>query len=290
MAALAGLGCALLFVLGVVGWTQVRSPGVDATLAGFDYATVKPERKSLIGALLTFLDRVVGGWALGQVSPSSRRKLRAEIARAGRSDTLTVEALVRRQSSMAFLMFVIGLFFYALTNSFLAMVLVPIGWILPRWRLRTGAKRRATDIERQLPDFLDILTVTISAGLGFRSALTRVSQRVEGAVSDEMQIALRQIELGMSRRQAFKEMKERSTAVSLNNFLTAFLQAEELGTPITGFLDAYSRELRRASGQRARSAAARANPKISIILTLVIMPAMCIFLIGSIVLVTVLKR
>jgi tight adherence protein C len=62
------------------------------------------------------------------------------------------------------------------------------------------------------------------------------------------------------------------------------LQAEELGTPLSGFLEDYSGELRRTAGQRARTAAARANPKISLILTLVIMPAISLFMIGSLLL------
>jgi len=110
-----------------------------------------------------------------------------------------------------------------------------------------------------------------------------VATLVAGPVGEEMLRALRQIEIGASRRTAFAAMRERSRSEALNAFVTAFLQAEELGAPISDFLTEYAAELRRGSAQRARAAASRANPKISLVLTLVIMPALTIFMIGAIV-------
>jgi tight adherence protein C len=261
----------------------MRDPALDHGLAATVDSGRGRGRTSLVGRLLDFLDRAVGGRVLGQLSNQSREKVRMAIARAGSPDGLTVEGLVQRQATWATLGLVGG--GLLVLNGQVLGLLAPVGgWYLPRFGLWSTGRTRTAQIERELPDFLDVLAVTISAGLGFRAALRRVATLVGGPVGDEMLVALRQIDLGASRRAAFEEMRERSAAPSLHNFVTAFLQADELGTPLSGFLEDYSGELRRTAGQRARTAAARANPKISLILTLVIMPAISLFMIGSLLL------
>jgi tight adherence protein C len=284
VALLIGLIATACFVLALRGYRLMREPSVAApylaTLAG---SSPRRQRQSLVGRLLRFLDQVIGGRVLGQMSNEARAKVRRAIARAGSPSGTTVESLVQRQATWALLGLITGLLL--LSNGVpYALALPVLGWLFPRYALWSASRRRTHAMERELPDFLDVLAVTISAGLGFRAALRRVATLTEGTVAEEMLIALRQIDLGATRRAAFEEMRERTAAPSLHAFITAFLQAEELGTPLTGFLEAYSKELRRTSGQRARTAAARANPKISLILTLVIMPAISLFMIGSLVL------
>jgi tight adherence protein C len=284
---IAAMGCTLL---ALQGYRMLRAPRLQTLgyLELIEQSSGPSGRRSLLGRLLGFLDRVVGGRVLGQLTSASRTRLREGIVRAGSPDGVTVESLVQRQATWA----LIGLLaagVLLLRGSYLGLLLPVAGWFLPRFALWSSSRRRAATIERSLPDFLDVLAVTISAGLGFRPALRRVATLVDGVVSEEMLIALRQIDLGASRRTAFEEMRDRTTAPSLHNFVTAFLQAEELGTPLSGFLETYATELRRTAGQRARTAAARANPKISVILTLVIMPAISIFMIGSLVLMAFVK-
>lgn len=287
MSFLVGLAAVAIMVLFLQGYKLLRTP--VSTGVGFQGLELAgpPQRTSLVGKLLDFLDRVVGGRVLGEVGADARAKARNLIQRAGSPDDLTVESLIRRQASWAFLGVVMAVLMFV-GGSVMGLALPVLGWFMPRIFLFFKAKERTTEIEAQLPDFLDVLSVTISAGLGFRSALRRVATLVDGPVAEEMMLALRQIDLGSSRRSAFEEMRERSSSPSLNNFITSFLQAEELGTPITGFLESYSKEMRRTAGQRARKAAAQANPKISLILTLVIMPAITLFLLGSIVLMALL--
>jgi tight adherence protein C len=278
---LAALCCAVLALQGV---RMLRSPQLQTLGYGLvEERTESVGRRSLVGRLLGFLDQVIGGRVLGQLSSGSRTKVRDSIVRAGSPEGTTVESLVQRQATWALLGLLCGGVLLAL-GSYLGLVLPVAGWFMPRFALWSTSRRRTHDVERSLPDFLDVLAVTISAGLGFRAALRRVANLVEGVVSEEMLIALRQIDLGASRRTAFEEMRDRTSAPSLHNFITAFLQAEELGTPLSGFLEVYATELRRTAGQRARTAAARANPKISLILTLVIMPAISLFMIGSLIL------
>lgn len=290
MPLVAGVAVLACYVVAIVGVRLSRDPGVggtvDASYGPYGVAGAgegRRGRRSLLGRLLVFLDRAIGGRILGQVGPAQRDKLRRAMGRAGTLGTTSVEGLIQRQASWAFLGLLAGLLLAA--NGLVVGLLLPVlGWFLPRFGVWTQGRNRTAALERELPDFLDVLSVSISAGLGFRAALRRVSGLVGGPVGEEMMTALRQIDVGSTRRQAFEEMRERTAAVSLHNFLTAFMQAEELGTPISGFLEAYSAELRRTAGQRARTAAAKANPKISLILTLVIMPALSLFMIGSLVL------
>ncbi len=284
MAFLLGLCTLATMAMALVGWRMFRDPGVAyAGAAGYSADLDSAPRRSLVGRLLSFLDQAVGGRVLGQVGGASRDKLRAVIERAGTPGGLTVEQLIRRQATWAFLGVLAGLLLLSRGTVF-GLVLPVAGWFLPRFGLWSQGRARSAAMERELPDFLDVLAVTISAGLGFRAALRRVATLVGGPVGEEMLVALRQIDLGRSRRQAFEDMRNRTSAPSLHNFVTAFLQAEELGTPLRGFLEAYAKELRRTAGQRARTAAARANPKISLALTLIIMPALSLFMIGSLVL------
>lgn len=281
MALLLGTAALAVVVMAIVGVRMVRDPGVAyAGTSAYAVESVSRERRSLVGRFLSFLDQAVGGRVLGQVSGATRDRLREAIARAGTPHGLTVEALIRRQATWAFIGGISAVLL--LTNGVLLGLLAPVaGWFLPRLGLWSQGRARTAAMERELPDFLDVLAVTISAGLGFRAALRRVSTLVGGPVGEEMLVALRQIDLGASRRQAFEDMRDRTSAPSLHNFVTAFLQAEELGTPLRGFLESYAKELRRTAGQRARTAAAKANPKISLLLTLVIMPALSLFMIGS---------
>jgi tight adherence protein C len=292
MALLAGLLATACFVAALLGYRLLRAPGEEfANLVGL----VNPEasrtpRVSLLGRLLRFLDRAVGGRVLGQMSSDAHARLRRVITRAGSPDGMTVEALVQRQATWALLGLLIWLMLFLTgnpTNALVGFLFPMLGWFLPRFGLSRATRLRTQAVERELPDFLDVLAVTISAGLGFRTALRRVATLTEGAVADEMLIVLRQIDLGATRRAAFEDLRERSAAPSLHSFVVAFLQAEELGTPLTDFLATYSTELRRTAGQRARTAAARANPKIALFLTLIIMPALSLFMVGSIVLMAI---
>ncbi|MGV9241845.1 type II secretion system F family protein, partial [Streptomyces nigra] len=132
--------------------------------------------------------------------------------------------------------------------------------------------------ERTLPDFLDVLAVVVSAGLGFRQALDRVAGRYEGPWADELRITLRQMDLGMSRRQAFAELRRRNDSEQVAMFVTALQQGEELGAPIVDTLVALAKDMRRTDAQNARRKAARAVPRATLMITTFMVPATLILL------------
>lgn len=280
MSIVLALICLALCLIALRGWSLARDPGVGAEFVEFTL-TERRVRTSLIGKLLAYLDRVIGRRAVLGSSQAARLSLQRAIAAAGQSETTTYESVIARQATWAFLGGVVAVLLLAQGVVF-GLPLPVLGWFFPRLSLWLAARRRGAEVDRELPDFLDVMAVTISAGLGFRAALLRVATMVTGAVGEEMLVVLRQIDLGTPRRVAFSDLRDRSSSRALNEFVTSYLQAEELGAPIAEFLTAYSTELRRTAGQKARTAAAKANPRISLVLTLVIMPAIALLMIGSI--------
>ncbi len=167
------------------------------------------------------------------------------------------------------------------SSPLLLVLALVVGWFGPDvWLAREGRLRQER-IERDLPDFLDILAVTVRAGLGYRAALGRVADELGGPISEEMLTALRQMELGASRRQAFLALRERSTSESLASFIAAQLQAEELGVPLSEALNDIADDMRRTAHQNARRRASRAAPRVSLIVTTLIVPGAMILILVS---------
>ena len=111
-----------------------------------------------------------------------------------------------------------------------------------------------------------------------------MAESLGGPVGEEMLVALRQMELGASRREAFEALRERNASEQLTSFVAAQLQAEELGVPLSEALNDIASDMRRAAHQAARRRAARAAPRVSLVVTSLIVPGTMILIIASIVL------
>jgi tight adherence protein C len=165
------------------------------------------------------------------------------------------------------------------SSPFMSLLLVGLLLGYPEYWLIVQAQRRQRQIERDLPDFLDILAVTVSAGLSFRQSLDRVSETLTGPLAEELRRALRRMDVGVRRRVAFVELRDRNPrSATMGMFTTAILQAEELGAPLTETLNQLARDMRREFAQQSRRRAARAIPRVSLIITMVIMPALVVLL------------
>jgi tight adherence protein C len=166
----------------------------------------------------------------------------------------------------------------------IAFMAIVAGWFGPDILLSRAGRLRQERIERDLPDFLDILAVTVRAGLGYRSALQRVAESLGGPAGEEILTALRQMDLGATRRDAFLALRSRNDSDSLSTFVGAQLQAEELGVPLSEALNDIALDMRRAAAQDARRRAARAAPRISLIVTTLIVPGSIILILASMIL------
>jgi tight adherence protein C len=155
-------------------------------------------------------------------------------------------------------------------------------WLAPDvWLSRTG-RRRQERIERDIPDFIDVLAITVRAGTGYRAALHRVSLALSGPVPEEVLATLRQMDLGATRREAFQALRERNDSRTLDNFVAAQLQAEELGVPLADALANIASDTRRLAAQNARRRAQRAAPRITLIVIALLLPATIMLIVAGV--------
>jgi tight adherence protein C len=158
------------------------------------------------------------------------------------------------------------------------------GYALPPLVVARMATRRREEIEQALPDGLDILVVTLEAGIAFDSAVTFLCEHADNAFVEELRRYLSDLALGRSRREALEAMSDRTRAPGVRQFATAVIQADELGTGMARALRAHARGLRVMRRLRAEAVAREAPIKLLFPLVLCIMPALFIVIIGPAVL------
>lgn len=214
------------------------------------------------------------------LGPGGQARIKRRIARANRAGTLTVERYAQRKAGDIILYCGLGLLMLSI-NVLITIVAIAYGLLVTDIQLWAQAQQRQEKIQRALPDFLDVLAVTVSAGLGFRHALSRVADTMPGALSEEFQTALQQMELGASRREAFDDLRNRNSSESLGQFVTALLQAEELGAPLAQALNEISVDMRRTYAQWARRKAQKVNPRITMVTLATIMPGLLLLIVGA---------
>lgn len=158
--------------------------------------------------------------------------------------------------------------------------LTALAWIGPGFWLKRQVSERQAVILKALPDTIDLLTVSVEAGLAFDAAVAKVTERGEGPLQDEFQHYLRLIRMGTPRRSAMKELGDRSGVPDLHAFATGIIQADQLGVSMSNVLRVQSDELRRKRRQRAEEKAMKAPIKMLFPLILFIFPSIFIVLLG----------
>ncbi len=159
-----------------------------------------------------------------------------------------------------------------------------VGGILPELLLRQRQTERRMRIVRALPDVLDLLTVSVNAGLGFDSALMKVTEKMKGPLSTEMGQVLHEIKMGVARRDALKALADRTGVEELRAFVSTIIQADQLGVSISKVLRLQSEGLRQRRKQRAEEMALKAPVKMLFPLVFFIFPTLFIVLLGPAVL------
>jgi tight adherence protein C len=161
-----------------------------------------------------------------------------------------------------------------------ALVGAALGYIAPEFWLGRKMRARAQAMTLQLPDALDLLTISVEAGLGFDAALAKVVEKMEGPLVDEFRTALAEVRMGRSRREALRDVATRADAQPVTNFVGAIVQAEQLGVPIAKVLQIQSNQLRIERRQRAEEAAAKAPVKMLFPMVGCIFPTIFIVILG----------
>ena len=152
--------------------------------------------------------------------------------------------------------------------------------LIPRYYLKSAITKRQESIRNDLPDVLDLLSVSVEAGLGFDSAIIRVTKQSEGPLSDELKKVYREIQLGRPRREALKELSQRSNIDELKVFVSSVIQADQLGISVKNVLRTQATQLRVTRKQRAEEKALKAPVKMMIPLVVFIFPVLFIILLG----------
>lgn len=152
--------------------------------------------------------------------------------------------------------------------------------LIPRHILSGKIKKRQIEVRQQMPDIMDLLSVSVEAGLGFDAALLRVGERSKGVLIDELMSVYREIQMGKPRKDAFKSLCDRSSVEELKTFAGAMVQAEQLGIPIKNVLTLQARQLRLKRRQAAEEKAMKAPVKMMLPLVIFIFPVIFLILLG----------
>lgn len=155
-----------------------------------------------------------------------------------------------------------------------------LGYVLPNILLYNAGQKRETLMRNALPDALDLLTVSVEAGLGFDAAVGRVAKNTTGPLSQEFARLLQEMQIGMGRVEAMRAMAERTSLPDLKSFCLAMVQADSLGIPIGRVLRVQSAEMRAKRRQRAEEKAQQVPVRIMVPLVLFILPTLFIVILG----------
>ncbi|MGA8924383.1 MAG: type II secretion system F family protein [Candidatus Dormiibacterota bacterium] len=226
------------------------------------------------------------GSLLSRSTPQkSRQDLMNRLDLAGRPGNLTPEDFAAVRIVAAAVMAAIGLLLGLLMANPVYLVIslaigAVLGYYLPTMWLKQKVDARRAEIQKALPDAMDLLVIAVDAGLGFDAAMARVTDKFKNALSDLLAKALREVSLGRPRLEALDEMGRSSGVDDLHNFIQAVIQSEQFGTGIGKILRIQADEMRRKRRQRAQEKAAQATLKMMLPMVGCIFPTLWIVLLG----------
>jgi tight adherence protein C len=237
----------------------------------------KPRFQSLVGLFKRLGERVPR-------SPKEMGTLRLRLVQAGyrREEALTIFFGMR----VAFALLLFALFATSILsrpNIMVALAAMGLGYVLPGMLLARLAKRRAHRIRLSLADMLDLLVVSVEAGLGLDQALQRVGQELAFAypeLSDELRLINLELRAGKPRAEALRNLADRTGVEDLGSLVTMLIQTDKFGTSVAQALRVYSETLRTKRRQRAEEAAAKTGVKMVFPLVTCIFPAIWVITIG----------
>ena len=242
---------------------------------------------------LPFADRVLGPSKdrfveLGRrFSPAGRtQKISYRLDLAGNPTGWDVDRILGLKALFAIVGAAAGLLFPLLLGLGLLRTLAAtiglllIGWLAPSLWLYQVAYNRTQQIRRDLPDALDLLTISVEAGLSFDAAVAQVARNSEGPLAQELFRVLQEMQIGTGRTNALRGLAERTDLPELRSFVGAMVQADSFGIPISGVLRVQALEMRVKRSQRAEEAAQKVPVKILFPLIFCILPSLFVVIIG----------
>jgi tight adherence protein C len=287
-----GIFGGVFLTLAAIGVFTNEARGVSKSLVVLEAFSAAPDAlkeeldPSFNDRVLTpVLDRFVG---LGKrLTPNDyAERLQTKLDVAGNPPGWTVDRIVSLKVIGIAVGVVVGaLFAFLLGWPFIRVLIVSglggvLGYYAPNLYLYQKGHDRTEQMQRALPDALDLLSISVEAGLGFDSALSQVARNTEGPLAQEFARVLQEMQIGLGRAAALRALGERSALPDLRSFTSAMVQADSFGIPIGQVLRVQSSEIRTKRRQRAEEQAQKVPVKIMIPLVMFILPCLFIAVIG----------
>jgi len=280
------LGAAAFFVAEVASHaTRERTQSLQRA------ATYGRFRRTALVQRPQFKERVVApaadslaGFVLKLNPKTSVEAVRIKLLAAGLSDRISPNAFLAGKGALA----IGGLVFGALVGfpagagmGFLMVVGGALGgFIMPDFVLSMKARARREQVRSELPDALDLLAVSVEAGMGFDGAIAKLGEHMDGALTEEFNLALGEMRIGESRQEALKKMAQRLDTPEVSTFTRAIIQADQLGISLGRILRVQAADTRLKRQAAAEEKAMKAPIKMLFPLVMFIFPAMFLVILG----------
>jgi tight adherence protein C len=257
----------------------------DAEMAGADVRTKELAVPLVRRVVLPGLGSIASG--IARFTPTSViQRLDKELVFAGSPAGWDGARLLALKVATAVIfgvgsLFVMPLFAFGFVRT---IVIAPfaalLGYYLPEWLLRSRSGKRQHSIRRALPDALDLMSITVEAGLSFDAAMERVSREMGGPLGEELFRVVQEMRLGKGRGEALRDLSDRTSVDELKSFVLAMVQAEIFGISVARVLNVQAAELRMKRKQLAEEQAQKLPVKIVFPLILCIFPSLFVVLLG----------
>ena len=215
------------------------------------------------------------------------RRVNRLIELAGNPPSLTAERIVAFKIVFGIVGVVVGILvapllpFTGLVFSVMTVVVFGLfGYTFPSAGLASRASKRQKEIRKALPDTMDLLTISVEAGLGFDAALAQVVKNVPGPLSEEIARMLQEMQIGVTRAEALRHLNDRTDVPELDGFVLSMIQADKYGVGVAKVLRAQSTELRQKRRQRAEEVAQKVPLKLLFPMIFLVLPALFIVILG----------
>jgi tight adherence protein C len=281
--ALAGIAVALL--ARAVANPELRGPAPVAQIQRYGFARrSRSERsKAALGGIVERAADSVGerfGSRWGNADDIRRQLVAAGMYRVTASKLLGYRILAVIGLPLIWIWFSTTSSMSTLVGFLGTIACAYLGWALPLRIVKERANRRLGEIDYELPELIDLLVVTVEAGLGFVGSLQMASDRLTGPLGDELRLTLQEQNMGLSINEALANTMARCDTPSMRSFVRSIVQGETLGVSIGAIMRDLATEMRRRRKASAEERAQKAPIKILFPLVFLIFPAMFVVLLG----------
>ncbi len=281
------LGVAVAAIVNVAGQRRMRTSERLASINEYGFARERMHSRPVFhhepraNPIATVVSGV-GNFVARRVGDTGEENMRQELMTAGMYNT-TPRLLLGYRVFTLLLLPVFGWLLLGTGNTMRIMMIVvmmPVGWMLPLIIVRRKARQRLTELDRRLPDLIDLLCVMVEAGLGFLAAMRLASDRFKPPLGDELRLMLQEQTMGLGIEDALSNLSERCPTPAMKSFVRAMANGERMGISTGQIMRNLSHEMRLRRRRTAEERAQKAPVRMLFPLAFMIFPAMLIVLLA----------